>query len=1121
VTHDQAALPAFEKNPADQFRLRRFQLFNWGTFCGVFDIEVAAEGYLFVGPSGSGKSTLLDANAALLTPPKWVDFNVAARDERGGRDRSYLSYVRGAWADQTDASGEVTVRYLREDTTWSAIAQQFRDGHGRVVTLVHVLWVRGKTTANTEVRHLYLVFKREFDIRELEFFQECDFDVRRLKAVLHDALVRDEFTPFQECFRAALGIDSSRALRLLHKTQSAKNMGELNAFLRDYMLDEPETFALADKLVEQFGELNDAWRAVRDARLQIETLEPARVAHDELERVRTAQNELKELSANLERHREQQRSQLLENAIALARIQLETDETTLQLCRERTDEARARLNDAMARRADAGGGRLEHLAAQLRAAEQERDARQGRREAARGWCREMEWTAPDTPGGFAELRAAAARQLERADADDATRQGQRDALRDALVVEEREFAQLRRDIEAMQRRTSNIPATLLEMREALAQALQVHESELPFVGELIEVKPEEGAWQGPIERVLHGFARSLLVPEALYRSFSDRVNEQDLRGRLVYHRMLARASTSQPVAANALYRKLNFATTDAANWVREELKERFDYRCTPQMSEFRAADKAVTLTGQVKHGPSRHEKDDRAQANDPRHWVLGLDNAAKLALYQQRASECAQKVSAGQRALREFDEQSKQVKEVVRACTLLHNLRWDEIDVTSSLQRVESLQRELLTEKAARPQLAELDAQVQHLGQTLESAQGALGEQLGVLKATRDALERHRQALGEVPAELLTVALTPFARQGLQQRFALYGEPTLNTLDAMCVKVQRSLHAEEAELARKAGELASAVIVQFNDFIHRWAAEAQGLDATLHSAADFFAKLQRLKDDGLPQYEARFLRLLHDANDQNLTRLSTRLEEERKNIRERTEMVNLGLKTTAYNPGTHLSLETRERQLAEVLEFKQTLRRALSHSLSDDPEEAQRRFALVHALVKRFASQDPVDVKWRQLVLDVRMHVEFVARELRDDDATEVQVWRSGAGKSGGQRQKLAATCLAAALSYQLGGRDHALPQFCTVVMDEAFDKSDSDFTRVAMNVFKTFGFQMIVATPLKSVMTLEPYIGGACFVHNADLKSSRIIEIAYDHEAGRLRFSSEQARHVEEAAAA
>ena len=132
----------------------------------------------------------------------------------------------------------------------------------------------------------------------------------------------------------------------------------------------------------------------------------------------------------------------------------------------------------------------------------------------------------------------------------------------------------------------------------------------------------------------------------------------------------------------------------------------------------------------------------------------------------------------------------------------------------------------------------------------------------------------------------------------------------------------------------------------------------------------------------------------------------------------------------------------------------------------------------------------------------------------------EQEVYRSGAGKSGGQRQKLAATCLAAALRYQLGGQDRALPRFCTVFLDEAFDKADAEFTTMAMNIFKTFGFQMVVATPLKSVMTLEPFIGGACFIHIKDRKASFAISIDYDDQAKRLKLIPE-AKNDEEAAAA
>jgi len=78
------------------------------------------------------------------------------------------------------------------------------------------------------------------------------------------------------------------------------------------------------------------------------------------------------------------------------------------------------------------------------------------------------------------------------------------------------------------------------------------------------------------------------------------------------------------------------------------------------------------------------------------------------------------------------------------------------------------------------------------------------------------------------------------------------------------------------------------------------------------------------------------------------------------------------------------------------------------------------------------------------------------------------------------------------------------------VVLDEAFDKADNDFTALAMTIFTNFGFQMIVATPLKSVMTIEPFIGGACFVDITDRRSSTVLLIEYDDAQKRLKLAQE-----------
>jgi uncharacterized protein YPO0396 len=277
------------------------------------------------------------------------------------------------------------------------------------------------------------------------------------------------------------------------------------------------------------------------------------------------------------------------------------------------------------------------------------------------------------------------------------------------------------------------------------------------------------------------------------------------------------------------------------------------------------------------------------------------------------------------------------------------------------------------------------------------------------------------------------------------------------------------------------------------------------MDATLASAPDFLALLQRLERDGLPRHEKRFFDMLREQSSENLAALNARLSQARKEIRERMEVVNEGLAEAEFNPGTHLQIEVSDRHLPDVREFNAQVSEILSHAWAADRAQAEeRRFVRLKALVDRLAGEQAEARRWRELVLDVRLHVEFIGREL-DAEGREVEIYRSGAGKSGGQREKLATTCLAAALRYQLGGSEGGLPGYAAVVLDEAFGKADNEFTELAMNIFCKFGFQMIVATPLKSVMTLEPFIGGACFVDIAERKRSATLPIAYDHSQQRL----------------
>jgi uncharacterized protein YPO0396 len=1090
-----------------QFRMRRLQVHNWGTFSGLTEIPIAGRGFLFVGRSGSGKSTLLDAMSALLTPPSIVDFNAAAREaERSGRDRNLVSYVRGAWADQQDSeSGEIATQYLRKGATWTALVLEYRNGQDRVVSLVRLFWIAGNGTAAADVRKHYMVAERAFDIAaDLDGF---DLDLRKLKQRLHDVHHFDSFAGYAERFRHQLGIGNEMALRLLHKTQSAKNLGDLNAFLRGFMLEEPKTFDAAERLVGDFAELDGAHQAVVTARRQVETLLPARGHHAELMAVRRQRSELDELKLGLDSYREQRRLALLD-----ARLQeLDTQDRGLAgeegQRRAALENHQHRLDDLEAQRRAQGGERIDALERERSQQQAERDRRAGKRSQAEQACRQLEQVLAGSAHGFAEQAAQARAALEdgtraAAELDEAI--GQRIA---GKAEDAKRFAEVRAEIDALTRTPSNIPAPMQALRARLSADTGVSEGALPFVGELLQVRAEESAWRGAIERVLHGFAQSLLVDERHYADVADWVNRTHLGIRLVYYRVRdnEQALPGRGPGAASLLHKLELRDHAFAGWLRRELGKRFDYDCVDNAKALRHAERAITREGQVKHPGERYEKDDRHAVNDRRRWLLGFDNRDKLALFEEEGVALAQRIAAcdadvaALRARRERDGARRLAQHT------LANLAWDEVDVAAPLQRLDDI-------ATALHQLREGDANLRALGEAIDRAradikqaertyESARTERIG-LGVERARLEKQRLSCADADARVVT----PLQRQGLDERLTALGALSLDNLADQFRSLERAIDAQLGSSQQEHNRLEQLLLGCFRRYCQQWPEDSGDFTVSLSSAEDFLARLQRLERDGLPQHEARFFDLLQSQSKNNLLALQRHTAEARKSIAQRLDEVNASLEQVPFNHGTLLAIELGDRRLPEVIEFHQRLRDVLGHHQTEQREVAEQQFAVLRELVRKLGSQDGEDKRWRELVLDVRLHVEFVGVELDAATRQQVEIYRSGAGKSGGQRQKLATTCLAAALRYQLGGEDGELPRYCAVVLDEAFDKADNEFTALAMNIFENFGFQMVVATPLKSVMTLEPFIGGACFVEISGRHDSGVLLIEYDEQTRRLK---------------
>ena len=1100
----------------EQFHMRKLQVYNWGTFSDLHSIDISEKGFLFIGPSGSGKSTLLDAFSALLIPNKWIDFNAAAREnERRGKDRNLMTYVRGAYgAQQDEHTGEITTQFLRTGTNWSALALTYQTPSGKSVVLAQILWVRGNTNSPQDIRRLFLVLERPFDLLELQTFPQSDFNVRKLKEQLSDANIQSEFTPYRERFCRLLGIENENALRLLHKTQSAKNLGDLNTFLREFMLDKPETFDIAERLVNEFGELNEAHQAIVTAREQIQTLSPAQEHYQQRELLLTQHHECESLLNALESYYKDRTIDLLGQHLSGLDTEITARKGELSHAEQLCTHHRTLWLDLQNQHRQAGGEQLELWEKEKNLLINEREKCIKHRDKFSAICQSLDKAMPDSPQGFAALQDYARQQL-----NDTEKSHQAiNQEKQTLIIEqnrlEKHFKETGLEIKALEQQPSNIPAHMLALRQDIAQALCISESDIPFIGELIDVKPEANAWQGAVERVLHGFALSLLVSEEHYAALSSYVNQTHLGQRLVYYRMENEQAVQTPSSSTLLVHKLIFKPGKYHGWLLNRICQQFDYDCVENMNDFREKNKAITQEGQVKHSRIRHEKDDRRNISDKRHWVLGFDNHEKLALYKKQAHDLSVELSLVMKSLADIDQEERLHHKRRADYEKVAEFEWSDIDISPLLLRINTLENQIQQAKQNNQLLQDLGVRIKEQETVYYQAE----QKVQQIKAQLIVAEKNYHDTQAKINHLEQSTLPAYSEQQEQQLNTRFHQEnatiSLDNIASTVRKVQTALHKDLSECTSKISHLQNTIENHFADFKRRWPAESSDMDTSIYSAPHFFAMLQRIEDDGLPQYEHKFFDLLQKQSHQNLSSLSTHLQNARREILERMDQVNESLSQVPFNQQSHkrtfLKITASDRHLAEVKSFRQAIQSALSYAFDEDKEHAENRFLLIKQIVEQLAGQTPEQKRWRETVLDVRLHIEFIGQEL-DENGEEVELYQSGGGKSGGQRQKLTAACLAAALRYQLGSNnEYGVPIYAPIILDEAFDKADNEFTALAMNIFKNFGFQMLVATPLKSVLTLSPFIGGACYVSIQDRKISSILPIEYLEEEQRLNLPQE-----------
>src|SRR5690606_10928774 len=186
------------------------------------------------------------------------------------------------------------------------------------------------------------------------------------------------------------------------------------------------------------------------------------------------------------------------------------------------------------------------------------------------------------------------------------------------------------------------------------------------------------------------------------------------------------------------------------------------------------------------------------------------------------------------------------------------------------------------------------------------------------------------------------------------------------------------------------------------------------------------AMLEQLRVDDLPRFEKRFKELLNENTIREVANFQAQLHRERQEIRERIDTINASLKQIDYNPNRYICLLAEPAQDADVREFLASLRACTEGVVtgSEDEQYSEQKFLQVKAIIERFRGregQTELDQRWTRKVTDVRNWFVFSASERWREDDSEHEHYTDSGGKSGGQKEKLAYTVLAASLAYQFG----------------------------------------------------------------------------------------------------
>ena len=1050
-----------------------------------------------VGKNGHGKSTIMDSMLIALQDDRSLVLNGAAtkgtssRGRRGG-GRSVGSLVRGThYTTTTDESARLRGVSLRdpEANQWGAAVDVFLSDDGAACSFGKFIYVPAR--ASDETYHtLYLWSDGEIDPRDAAAVAARKFTPTSLAETFPSAHVTEHYAPFLEELTRRMGWSSPdasrRNLALLAMIQRGESIRTCDEAVRRIGLDVPRAPKMLKESYHEATESLRNYRQCQETLEKVKRLEAIGSLHDELVESTEGQAKLEALRPDADGPfalwASTRQAELAHEHLATSSAAASSAEERVASAEREKSAATQRLRaaqDALDRHGnpvDTLRNRLEDANRILSRVSHDLD------EADRLFGRAQVAPRPTTRPAFEafqerreSLREAAAAAADAAAEEYDAKKADLTRLEDARKVEEDRLRQLKRGL-------GRLPRDLIADRRTLAESIGVSERELPFLAELIDVRPEESASRRAVAAALAGVLTTVLVEDSLWGRVAPH-SEDTAR----YHRIdLVRATRDVPPPTGVEGRVSGLLDYDSsreadltgwlASYVSSPDLDALVVRTSAEAAL--AGELAASLDGALYDG-------DHIRMVGKDADIFGFDNTAAIEDCEAQIADIDSRIAAENGERRRLSREQADASRRAEALAVLSRYSWGDIDIDSARDAVDALKAEIdramanneygrlvrtrdeardeqqaKTEEVARA-VADRDrakADLADASKVAKAHDAALTRLEGAGVTVTDAQRAELDALAEAPGATARERLTAFTATSRQLRTAL----------------RSRLEAERAHSSSLRDRMANAM-AQFTQ-AYPESGRMLGTDPDKDYApyGEMLAHLSAAKPrEGL---RATLESFVPNAA-ATLGQIASRYRDEVDDVRRRIEPINEMLATIPFGDYSgRLSLKqqrvTRELEDAALARIEPLAHLALQGV--SDLEDAELK-AKYEEIIDLFKELHDTSERSSRKFLDAREAWRFTVRvDFPEGVDRQTEVVDSYGSYSGGESEELSIFTMGAILRYRMSNDGMNEPTLRTVLLDEACLKSDLEHTERSVAALRSLGFQVVTASPMERTELIE-----------------------------------------------